>query len=150
MTDWLQIDEDGEISVEEIMRQIKAHIAQQKVKALGLDMVFEGRFSQSLYDELIEATQENENPYVELQVTSTPVPVLGWLIDRLRRSLHELVLFYTNQSVSRQAAVNEHLLTALATLVRDLEKSESQHKAEVTALRAEIVRLEDRLAESEA
>ena len=27
MTEWLKIDEDGEINIEEIMRQIRAHIA---------------------------------------------------------------------------------------------------------------------------
>lgn len=145
MTDWLQIDEDGEISVEEIMRQIKAHIAQQKVRALGMNVVFEGTFSQSMYDELIEASEKNENPYVELQVTSTPIPVLGRLIDRLRRSLHELVLFYTNQGVTRQVALNKHLLAAFATLVRDLEKRESQHRADVAALEAKVARLEARL-----
>lgn len=150
MTDWLQIDEDGEISVEEIMRQIKAHIAQQKVQALGMDVAFEGTFSQLMYDELIEASEENENPYVELQVTSTLIPVLGRLIDRLRRSVHELVLFYMHQGTSRQVALNKHLLTAFAALVRDLEKRESQHQADVAALKAEIAQLEARLAASEA
>jgi hypothetical protein len=145
MTDWLKIDEEGEISVEEIMRQIKAHIAQQKVKMLGTDMKFEGKFSQALYDELTEAMQENENPYVELQVTSTPIPVLGRLIDRLRRSLHELVLFYTNQSIGQQVALNKHLLTALAVLVQDLERSEGN----VATLRTEIVDLKARLAKFE-
>ena len=150
MADWLQIDADNEVSVEEIMRQIKAHIAQQKVQALGMDVVFEGTFSQSMYDELIAASEENENPYVELQVTSTSIPVLGRLIDRFRRSLHELVLFYMHQSTSRQVALNKHLLIAFATLVRDLEKQETQQQAEIAALKANIAQLEERLAASEA
>ena len=147
MTDWLQIDEDGEISVEEIMRQIQMHIAHQKIGAFGLDTEFDGTFSQSLYDALIEAMQENDDLHIELQVTATPIPVLGRFIDRLRRSLHELVLFYTNQNTERQSMLNKHVLMAFAALVRDLEKSESRHKAEVIALQEKIVRLENELVE---
>lgn len=147
MTEWLQIDEEGEISVEELMRQIQMHVAHQKIQAFGMDAEFDGTFDQSLYDALIEAAQENADLHIELQVTPTPVPLLGKIFDRVRRSLHGLVLFYTNQNTARQSAVNKHVLAAIAALVRDMERSEARHKADVAALHANVVQLEAELAE---
>ena len=150
MTDWLQIDEDGEISVAEIMRQIQMHVAHQKIKAFGLDAEFDGTFDQALYDALIEAAQENANLHVELQLTTTPIPVVGRFIDRLRRSLHGLVLFYTNKNTARQSALNKQLLAAVATLVRDLEQREKQRQADMAALQEKVAQLEGALAELRA
>ena len=150
MTEWLEIDEDGEISVEDIMRQIQMHVAHQKIRAFGMDAEFDGTFSPALYDALIEAAQENADLHVELQVTATPIPVLGKLIDRVRRSLHGLVLFYTNQNTARQSGVNKQLLAAMAALVKDLEQSEARHKADAAALDARVVQLEAELAELKA
>lgn len=148
MTDWLQIDEDGEISVAEIMRQIQMHAAQQKIKASGLDAEFDGTFNQALYDALIEAVQANAGLHVELQLTTTPIPVLGRVIDRLRRSLHGLVLFYTNQNTARQSALNKQLFAAMAALIQDLEQRESQHQADIATLQEKVAQLEDALAKA--
>lgn len=129
MSDWLQIDEEGEVDVEEIMRQIKAHIAQRKVaREEGGDWStlprLEGRFSRAVYDELAQAMRENDRVYAALLLTPSRLPVVGRMVDALRRKAHGLVIFYVNQVVDRQVAFNHHIIRAFTALLEDLERDD--------------------------
>ena len=149
MPDWLQIDKDAEIDVEEIMHQIRAHVAQRRL--IGeqegdqlMALRFRGCFTQALYDELFEAIRENDRTYVTPRVTQSSLPVLGRIIDALRRKVHELVVFYVNRGVSRQAAFNNHIVRAFSTLVAELEKNDTT-KTEIEALQEQVESLQARL-----
>ena len=72
---------------------------------------------------------------VDLALTETRIPLVGWLVHRLRAALHGLVLFYVNRSAARQIRFNEQTARALVALLRDLE-------AEVRDLRARVAELE--------
>jgi hypothetical protein len=147
MSEWLQIDEEGEIDVEEIMRKIKAHIAQRRLMEEGGQAVtphLQGRFAQALYDELSEAIQEKDKAYATLQVTRSPLPVVGWIVDTLRRKVHELVVFYINQGAARQIAFNDHIVRAFSALIEELEHSEGT-RAEIEALQKQVEALQARV-----
>lgn len=116
-----------DIDVEEIMAKIRAHIAERrlddKTTSRSSDVRFEGRFSRTVYEELFAAIRKNNQIEVPLNVTKTEIPVIGPLIDAVRRKLHWLVLFYLNNSAARQAAVNQHLVRSLSALIEDLEQN---------------------------
>jgi hypothetical protein len=48
-------------------------------------------------------------------------PLVGPLLERLRRTVHQLVLFYVNQVAAQQREVNAHLLQALSLLAKEME-----------------------------
>ena len=151
MSDWLQIDidEDAEIDVEEIMRKIRAHIAQRRLVGEQeggqvMTLRFRGCFTRVLYDELFEAIRENDRTYVPLCITQSSLPVLGRIIDALRRRVHELVVFYVNRGASRQAAFNNHIVRALGTLIAELEKDYTT-KTELEHLQEQVESLKARL-----
>lgn len=153
MSDWLQIDEDGEIDVEEIMRQIRAHIARRRLMGdeedWGPAPRFQRHFSQTLYDELFEAIRESDKTYATLHITQSSLPIVGRIVDVLRRKVHELVVFYVNQKATRQTAFNNHIARAFSALVEELE-SNGVTRVEIEVLRERVEALKARLDALEA
>lgn len=149
MREWPQIDfgDNGDVDVEEIMRKIRAHIAERKL-AGGDERSpvprFQGGFSLDLYDHLFEAIGEKEGAYATLNVTQSPIPIFGRMLDALRRKVHELVVFYVNQGATRQVLFNDHLVRAVSTLVEELEKAVVE-RAEVEELQEKVASYESRL-----
>lgn len=150
MSDWSQIDVgDGtEVDVEDIMRRIRAYIARRKLmggdEESGTAPRFRGGFSPILYDHLFTAIGEKEGAYATLNVTQSPIPLFGRLLDTVRRKVHELVVFYVNQSAARQVAFNDHLVRAFGALVEELEKG-VVGRDEMGALRERVASAESRL-----
>ncbi|MEZ4538635.1 MAG: FkbM family methyltransferase [Chloroflexota bacterium] len=68
------------------------------------------------FEHLNRAAYLNNNLQVPITARSSPVPLVGPLIDRLRAKAHELVVYYVNQYATRQADVNLHLLLMAAAL----------------------------------
>ena len=152
MSDWLQIDEDGEIDIEEIMHQIRAHIAARRLS--GDQSVVEVRrlagdhFSSALYDHLYQAIQASDQVTVGLSVVPSRVPLIGPLLDVLRTKMHELVIFYVNRLAGQQVAFNGHIARAFSALVEELERNEAT-RTEIEALQEEVRALKDQLKASE-
>jgi hypothetical protein len=148
MTEWLQIDKDGEINVREIMRQITTHVMQQRLesdpKIGGRFPHFRGFFDRTVYDELLEAARESDRVYAAPTVAKTPLPVIGRIVDALRRKIHELVTFYVNRSAAHQAAFNDHIMRASSALVEELD-SKGVTQAEVQVLWEQVEVLKARL-----
>jgi hypothetical protein len=70
-------------------------------------------------------------------VRQSNVPLIGGLLNRIRRALHELVLFYVNKIVRRQTEINELYSVALQELVT-LNQAQAQ---EIAQLRWRLQRL---------
>ena len=62
------------------------------------------------------------------------LPVFGRLWQKLRPSLHVLILFYVNRSMAHQVTVNRHTVSVLNQLT---EQSQAQQRA-IAALKAEL------------
>lgn len=145
--DQIQIDPKGEIDIEDIMRQIRAHIAKRQGQASGLVAPPpQGRLKPELYDELYQANVAYDKAYVSLELTPTRLPLVGGLWQRLRRAAHNLVIFYVNRLGMAQIAFNRHAVRVLNEIVRRLDEDETlervaQLEREVAELRA---RLDDR------
>lgn len=65
---------------------------------------------------LFRAALAQSRNEVDLLVTPTRVPLVGPVVDFVRRKFHELVVFYINRSAMNQAKVNHHILAALSIL----------------------------------
>jgi len=75
---------------------------------------------------------------------STKAPIVGSLWKRIRRSAHELVLFYVNRYVSHQISVNHHLVSVINQLVTLSQAQRDQ----IDMLRQELDALQTRLQDS--
>ncbi len=85
----------------------------------------------------LDAFITDEPALLEMDVRQSQTPVLGGLVNRVRRELHELVLFYANKVVRQQAEVNRTYGNALQELV-----AASQAQAwEIQELRAQLLQL---------
>ncbi len=64
----------------------------------------------------------------------TRVPGFGRLWQRVRPSLHVLILFYVNRALAQQVTVNRHMVSVLNQLT---EQAQAQQRA-IAALQAEV------------
>jgi hypothetical protein len=139
----IQIDAEGEIDVEDIMRQIRAHIARRQGQMAGTTPPppRDGRMAQELYDELYQANATFDKAYVSPYLTASHVPLVGGLWQRARQSAHNLVIFYANRLAAAQMGFNHHVVRVLNEIVRALDEDDSA---------ARLARLEQEVAELRA
>ncbi|MEZ4517899.1 MAG: hypothetical protein R3C44_14140 [Chloroflexota bacterium] len=57
-------------------------------------------------------------------VSKSSVPLVGPIMDWLRSKIHELVVFYVNQSATRQVSASNHLLKALSLMAQEMEETD--------------------------
>lgn len=68
---------------------------------------------------LNQAILEFETEPVLASSAATSTPILGPLWERIRRPLHQLILFYTNRAVTQQVDVNRRLIDLLQQLLEE-------------------------------
>jgi len=143
MSEFIEIDKDGEIDVEAIMQQIKAYVIARKMAAddnlAESPSRFTGRLDPDLYEALYQVTMTYDQIRVPELITETSIPVLGRLWLAVRRQFHSLALFYVNQIAARQIVFNRHLVALVSETVKELE--ELPTAAQVAELRQEIGQL---------
>lgn len=127
-------DEPAEaIDIEEIMQKIRARILAEQANlpqySETLVDISGKRFSPEFYEHLYRANLAHNEVGVDLHVTRVSIPLLGPLIESLRRTVHELVLFYVNQVTAQQREVNAHLLQALSLLAKELDTERKENDA---------------------
>jgi len=151
---------DPEIDAEAIMRQIRENIRQRRAQAEGQGLDYEAfveglytsqvtaRFDHSLYYDLRRMSVGYDKVGVGLSLTESRIPLIAPLVQRFRKALHHLVIYYVNILAGQQARFNEYVVRALTGLVKELE--EGPTPTEVEALRQEIAQLQARLEQLEA
>lgn len=119
-----------EINVEEVMQQIRRQIAARRAETLpeGMrDLVLSGqRFSPEFYEHLYYAQMALDDYRVPVHVSKSSVPIIGSLIEKMRGKLHELVLYYVNQSAARQVTASNHLLRAMSLMAKELDEDSDE------------------------
>lgn len=118
---------EQEVDIEKIMQEIRQQIIAKRNltggAGLGPGVVVTGRrFSPEFYEHLYQAQLALDEYQVPVLVTKSTVPLIGGLMDWLRTKLHELISFYVNQGVARQASVSNHLLQALSIAGQEAEE----------------------------
>lgn len=118
---------EQEVDIEKIMQEIRQQIIAKRNLSDGAGLapgvvVTGQRYSPEFYEHLYQAQLALDEYQVPLLVTKSTVPVLGGLIDWLRTKLHELISFYVNQGVARQATVSNHLLQALSLVGQETDE----------------------------
>jgi O-antigen chain-terminating methyltransferase len=148
---------DPEIDVEKIMARIRENIRRRReeAKQRGLDFdnmasgTYEGleggRFNSELYYELHQVNSLYDRILVGPSIVPRHFPLLGKLVSRLRRELHNLVIYYVNMLGGRQVAFNRAVVNVLNKLIEQLDE-----KIEVDDLRKEMEEIRRRLANLEA
>lgn len=107
------------------------------------------RFPQELYHQLEQANLNHDQIWVGLSLVESQSPLLGRFINRVKRELHRLVIYYVNMLGGRQATVNEALVRTLNPLVEQLEPP-TEADPTILALQSEIADLKARLEKLEA
>lgn len=122
-----ETNQEQQINIEEIMQEIRARILAQQAQLPSygetLVNVSGERFSPAFYEHLYQANLAHNEVGVQMQVTPVRLPLVGPLLEALRRKVHELVLFYVNQVTAQQREVNTHLLRALSLLSEELDEA---------------------------
>lgn len=118
---------DQQVDVELIMQEIRQQILARRAAtgaSLNPGVIVTGkRYPAEFYEHLYQAQLALDEYQVPVLVTKSTVPVFGGLIDWMRTKLHELISFYVNQGVVRQANASNHLLQALSLVGQEMESS---------------------------
>jgi hypothetical protein len=148
---------DPEVDPAALMAQIRERIRLQR-ETLGGDNREFSSFDATAYPEEPKDIPYDVNLYHHLRRANelyarfdtepalapsplTRVPLLGPLWQRLRPSLHTLILIYVNRLAMRQANVNRHLVSTLNQLTvqcQEQQRAIQTLQAEVHALRQQV------------
>ncbi len=124
---------EDDVDIEAIMAEIRRQLLSRNVGPglSGVHVPLSGeRFSPEFYERLYLAGLATNEMHIYLDVAPSSAPLIGPLIDRLRRALHQLVLFYVHKVVERQAEVNRNMLAAISTLSVELEAEQARPEEE--------------------
>jgi hypothetical protein len=113
------------INIEEIMDQIRSEILAKTGGAMVVPVTGR-RFPADFYDHLYQISLTHHQLEAKLHLTPVNIPLVGPLVQWLRRKLHEVVIFYVNQIAIQQIAVNNHFLQALTLMSQTLEEDAAQ------------------------
>jgi Tfp pilus assembly protein PilN len=91
-------------------------------------------------DNALDALQKHPVAEIGMELQRSQIPLLGGMVNWLRRVLHELVLFYVNRAVRQQAESHE----LYGALLQQLTASQQAQAAEIAALRAQLQALTPR------
>jgi len=150
----IQID-DPEIDVQTIMARIREGLIEHALDegiefpTFAIARARRGdaaRFSEDLYYQLEQANLNYDQAWVELSLIESQMPLLGTFVNRLKRELHRLVVYYVNMLGERQVTMNDALVRVLNQLVESLETPDPQ----IEALQRRVAELEARLEQLEA
>lgn len=110
------------ININDIMQDVRRQIIEQRQGIDDIAVKVKGeKLPAAFYEHLYLASMTYNQTETELYVTPSSVPLIGGLIDRLRRQIHNVVIFYVNRSVAKQIQINRHLLQALSILAEAYE-----------------------------
>ena len=109
------------------------------MEGLDYDAYANGRYplppnaalSRDVYDAVRHVQLACDKVNVEMILTETRLPVVGSLIHRVRRLLHELVLFYVQRLAARQTSFNQQTASALTAIVREMEAEARRNRAHI-------------------
>ena len=151
---------DPSIDSEAIMRRIREKIRERRAdaesKGLDYEAFVEGlyadrisaRFDHDLYYDLRRMSLSYNKIGVGLSLTESRIPILGAIIQRIRRALHHLVIYYVNKLAGQQARFNEYTMRALTSMTKTLE--DGADVEDMDALHREVDALRDQVRELQA
>jgi hypothetical protein len=113
------------VDVEAIMREIREQIVAQKARETGDPdpIPVAGRhLPPDFYEHLYQLQMSADRLALQPEIAPSTVPLVGPLLDRLRRPWHQLVIFYVNRLAGQQMTLNRHLLRTVDLLAREVER----------------------------
>ncbi len=123
----IKIPDSGPVNVDEIMQQIRAHLAKRQGRSDNAPLPqFKGRFAPIVYDHLYRARLMQNQFTIQQNVIPSRLPIIGPLLTMVRKQLHQLTLYYVNQLAQKQATFNTHILGAITALIQELEEDQGQ------------------------
>lgn len=118
-----QMETETTIDIEAIMEEIRREILAKTGGSGALGVPVSGRrFPADFYDHLYQISLTHHQLEAKLHLTPVHIPLVGPLVQWLRRKVHEVVIFYVNQVAMQQIAVNHHFLQALTLMSQALEE----------------------------
>jgi hypothetical protein len=109
------------------------------------------RFAAEMYYQLEQANLNYDQVLAELSLVEAHMPLLGAFVNRFKRELHQLVVYYVNMVAERQVVVNDALVHTLNHLVKGLESSTVENlQDQLAELQERVQNLEARVQNGEA
>jgi len=113
--------DDNNPTWQKIQARIEAAMAEHLLDTAVPPVVFPGKPADIAYDVELYAQMENAAQTIpafdrELLISQTSwsqIPLLGTMLQKVQRGLHNIALFYTNRALQHQQTVNWQLWQAL-------------------------------------
>ena len=118
-------DAEEIIDIEAIMREIRQEIVAQRARETGNPdpVPVAGRhLPADFYEHLYQLEMSVDRLALQMEIAPSTTPLVGPLLDALKRPLHQLVIFYVNRIAVQQMTINRHVLRCLDLLGREAER----------------------------
>lgn len=131
-----QLPSASTVDVDQIIKEIRQDILRREQRKLGVEprdvnLVGEG-LSPDFYASIYRAEMMYRDLSVDVEIEPSGAPVIGSLIDRLKRSLHGLVRHYVNLMLAEQVQFNRYLIQLVSRLSVELEevkRDQAEHQS---------------------
>jgi hypothetical protein len=135
-------DLDGDAIRQEIQERSLLRRTEATAQGIDYEAYAQGRLplppdamlGRDVYEAVRHVESASEKVAVEMMLTESRVPVVGSMVQGLRRALHGLVLFYVNALAARQSRFNEETTRAFKALVRELEAQVEEQRSVIAEL----------------
>lgn len=116
--------DDNNQTWQKIQARIDAALAEHPLETVVPPVVFPGKpadiaYDIELYTQMEKAAQTIpafERELLLNKTSWTQIPLLGTVLQKVRRGLHSIALFYTNRALQHQQTVNWQLWQAVGRL----------------------------------
>lgn len=116
----------NEVNVDAIMQEIRQQIlAQKQGRREATAMPLGEKLPPEFYEHLYYAELQYDQIEVKSDARAVPIPVVGGLLGRLRGMIHQVVVYYVNQSAAHQKQFNYHILQAVKRLGEAAEEEKT-------------------------
>lgn len=104
------------VNIEDIMQDVREEILSRTLPGQAKPPPAPRTLPPDFYEHLYRASLAQSELTLKPPVIQSHTPIIGPLLDRIRRQFHQLVAYYFDHLAYRQSEINSHILHALGNL----------------------------------
>jgi hypothetical protein len=130
------VDRPQSVNIEDIMQAVRDEILARNLPGQAKRPLASRSLPPDFYEHLYRAGLAQSELAVKPEIIKSHAPIIGPLLDWIRRQFHQLVIYYFDHITTQQSEINNHVLQALRTLDQSPEEGVSAGRESLAAYKS--------------